>query len=75
VPRNVVQETGTERFLFVAVEENGGWVARKRAVRIGEDYAGRVEILEGLAGGERVVTLGFQRIGDGQALAPDGEAG
>jgi len=69
VPANIVQQTGAEKFLFAAVEENGRWKARKRVVRTGENYADRVEILEGLAAGDRVVTFGFQKVADGQPLS------
>jgi RND family efflux transporter MFP subunit len=69
IPANVVQQTGTETFLFIAAQDNGRWTARKRTVRTGEYQAGRVEILEGLASGERVITFGFQNIADGQLLS------
>jgi membrane fusion protein (multidrug efflux system) len=69
VPANLVQQTGAEKFLFAAVQENGRWTARRRVVRTGETYADRVEILEGLAAGDRVVTFGFQKIADGQPLS------
>ena len=69
VPANLVQQTGAEEFLFAAVQDNGRWTARKRVVRTGESYADRVEILEGLAPGDRVVTFGFQKIADGQPLS------
>ena len=69
VPANLVQQTGAEKFLFAAVQDNGRWTARKRVVRTGETYADRVEILEGLAPGDRVVTFGFQKIADGQPLS------
>ncbi|MBM3311468.1 MAG: efflux RND transporter periplasmic adaptor subunit, partial [Candidatus Aminicenantes bacterium] len=69
VPSNIVQQTGAEKFLFAAVQENGRWTARRRVVRTGESYADRVEILDGLAAGDRVVTFGFQKIADGQPLS------
>ncbi len=74
VPKNVVQETGTEQFLFVAAREGGKWIARKRVVRTGMDSGAMVEILDGLRDGESVVTFGFQAIADGQALAVEGAA-
>jgi RND family efflux transporter MFP subunit len=73
VPKNVVQETGTEKFLFVAARDGDGWAARKRVVRTGLDADDRVEILEGLSDGERVVVFGFQKLADGQALILDGD--
>lgn len=73
VPKNVVQETGTEKFLFVAAREGEGWTARKRVVRTGLDADDRIEVLDGLRDGEFVVTFGFQKIADGQPLLLDGD--
>lgn len=69
VPQNVVQETGTEQFLFVAVLENGRWVANRRTVKTGMDYNSRVEVIEGLFPGEYVVVLGFMNLADGQPIS------
>jgi membrane fusion protein, multidrug efflux system len=74
IPRNVVQETGAERFLFIAVDEGGRMNAVKRTVRIGQTYDNRVEILEGLTSGDRVVTFGFQLVADGRPIAVDGDS-
>ncbi|MBU4202825.1 MAG: efflux RND transporter periplasmic adaptor subunit [Acidobacteria bacterium] len=68
VPSNIIQETEKDRFLFVAEEENGTWYARKRTVQIGESYGNNSEILSGLEEGERVVTIGYQALADGQKL-------
>jgi len=69
VPQNVVQETGDSQFLFVAEEENGRRVARRRTVTTGEAYDNRLEILDGLDAGETVITLGFQTLADGQPVS------
>jgi membrane fusion protein (multidrug efflux system) len=69
VPQNVVQETGTEAFLFVAEERDGGWIARRRTVVPGENYGEQLEINEGLSAGEFVVTFGFQNLADGQPVS------
>ncbi|MDW7760219.1 MAG: efflux RND transporter periplasmic adaptor subunit [Acidobacteriota bacterium] len=74
IPQNVVQETGAERFLFIAVDEGGRMNAVKRTVRIGQTYDNRVEILEGLTSGDRVVTFGFQLVADGRPIAVDGDS-
>jgi membrane fusion protein (multidrug efflux system) len=68
VPQNVVQETGSEYFVFVAEDQGEGWIARRRAVVPGEDYADQLEIREGLSAGEFVVTFGFQNLADGQSI-------
>jgi RND family efflux transporter MFP subunit len=69
VPQNAVQETGSAYFLFVAEEQDGGWIARRRTVTPGENYADRLEIREGLSAGELVVTFGFQNLADGQPVS------
>lgn len=68
VPKDIVQETGVEKFLFVAESKDGGFIARRRTVRTGLDAEGRVEILEGLASGESIVSVGYQKLADGQLL-------
>ncbi len=69
VPINAVQETGVEKFLFVASEAGGEWTAQKRIVTTGKDHEGRIEILSGIQEGEHVVTVGYQNLSDGQKLA------
>ncbi len=69
VPLNVVQETGAEKFLFVAVQKGKTWTTERRTVETGEKYADRVEILSGLEEGEYLVTFGYQNLARGQNLA------
>lgn len=69
VPQNSVQETGAGKFIFVAEQKNGGWIARRRSVRTGKSYKDRIEVLSGLQEGEHVVTVGFQNLADGQNIA------
>jgi membrane fusion protein (multidrug efflux system) len=69
VPQNVVQESGSESFLFVAEERDGGWIAQRRTVVSGENYGEQLEINEGLSAGEFVVTFGFQNLADGQPVS------
>ena len=68
-PLNIVQETGTEKFIFVAEQNNGEWIARRRSVETGKSYNDRTEVLSGLQEGEHVVTFGYQNLSDGQSLA------
>jgi RND family efflux transporter MFP subunit len=69
VPVNSVQETGTGKFIFVAEQKNGGWIARRRSIKTGKNYNDRVEVLSGLQEGEHVVTFGYQNLADGQNIA------
>ena len=58
-------------------DSGGAWVyvldakadaAERRAVRLGRRAAGRIEVLDGLRPGERVVVSGVRRYGDAQRL-------
>ncbi len=69
VPQNIIQKTGTAKFLFSASQENGRWVASRRAVQTGESYNNRVEILAGLEPGDQVVISGFQNLANGQGIS------
>jgi membrane fusion protein (multidrug efflux system) len=71
VPQNIVQETGSSKFLFVAVEAGGIWKAERREVKTGESFDNQVEVLTGIQPGEHVITLGFQSLADGQSIQPD----
>ena len=44
------------------------WVARHRVVKVGYGDANHVEVLEGLAEGDRVITLGRSAVRDGTAV-------
>jgi len=52
--------------MFVFVVKDGS--AAKRKVRIGERRVGDVQVIEGLAAGEVVVTEGTQKLRDGAAV-------
>ncbi len=48
-----------------AKADEPGWIARRRLVRVGYGDAANVEILEGLADGDRVITVGRSAVRDG----------
>jgi membrane fusion protein (multidrug efflux system) len=52
--------------MFVFVAKDG--VAEKRRIRIGERRVGDVQVVEGLASGELVVTEGTQKLRNGAAV-------
>jgi hypothetical protein len=52
----------------VAVKEGDKMVARKKTVIVGEAYNGLIEIKSGLAGGDLMITEGYQTVYEGQAL-------
>jgi membrane fusion protein, multidrug efflux system len=70
VPQNTVQKTGSEDFVFVAEkDENDHWIARRRTVVPGRNYANQSEILSGLKPGDQIISFGFQNLADGQLIS------
>ncbi|VFR67138.1 Probable RND efflux membrane fusion protein [plant metagenome] len=61
VPESALSPSGAQQFVYRVA----GGHAQRVPVGIGERREGRVEILSGLAAGERVVVAGLQRITDG----------
>jgi RND family efflux transporter MFP subunit len=68
VPVNVVQNTGEQEFIFVAVNDGNQWKVRKKIVKTGQYYNNRVEIIENLTPGEKIVIAGYQDLADGQTV-------
>lgn len=68
VPVNTVQTDDKGKYVYVAVNESGKLLARKRPVIVGEFYNDQIEIKSGLNNGDQVVTEGYQDLYDGQPL-------
>ncbi len=54
--------------VYVVEKQEGRWVARIRAVRLGDIVGNGITVLGGLEGGEPVVTSGGTRLVDGMAI-------
>lgn len=67
VPTHAVVEDRDGRFVYVVEEstEAGVGIVRRRDVSVGELTGEGLEVLEGLSGGEHVVTAGVSQIHDG----------
>jgi len=65
IPEQALVPEGGEMFVFVVKDG----VAAKRKVQIGQRRVGEVQIVEGLAAGELVVTEGTQKLRDGSAVS------
>lgn len=67
-PVNVVQTDDKGKFVFVMVKEGDKTIARKKVVDVGQVYNGLIEIKNGLAGGDIIITEGYQALYDGQVI-------
>ena len=72
-PRVALLRRGGRPEVFVVESEHGGHVARRRSVRTGRSSGDRVEILEGLSEGDRVVVDGHFALSDGARVSVGGE--
>jgi len=68
IPMNSIQKSAEGQFIFLAKEEKGVKVARKQPITIGMIYNGLAEIKTGLNAGDKVITIGYQDLFDGQAI-------
>ncbi len=68
VPVNIIQNDESGKFIYVAEKAGDKLVARKKVVQVGEAYNGQIEIKSGLAGGDIIITEGYQSVYDGQAI-------
>lgn len=71
IPEEAIIPQGGRSFVVkvVAGEKPDSWVSERVAVKVGLRLPGKVEILEGLAAGDTVVTAGHQRLQkDGTAV-------
>jgi len=69
VPQNIIQKTGSQKFMFAALEKDGQWTAQKRIIQAGVNYGDAVEVREGIEEGDFVITFGFQNLADGQRIS------
>ena len=70
VPELAVIGEGDARFVYIV---DGEGKARRRPVRTGARMEGRIEILQGLRPGERVITEGVVKVADGMAVRLAGQ--
>lgn len=69
VPINVVQSTNEEGYVYLAEETESGWVAKQQTVETGNSYNEEIIIEEGLQAGDRVITVGYDNINDGDRIS------
>jgi HlyD family secretion protein len=65
VPADAVRDANSARPWVLAVD---GWRAQRRAVKLGLKGDGRIEIVEGVAPGDRVVPISFAAVREGQRV-------
>ncbi len=59
---------GSNNFVFLLKQDKNGFIVERKQIAIGERLAGAVEVISGLAVGDKVVTHGLQKIRGGQQV-------
>lgn len=74
LPLNVVQKDDKgNSYIYTAKKEGNSWVAVKKPVTTGITYAGAVEVIKGLDVDDKVITIGYQNVTDGQKISVSNE--
>ena len=66
LPMNVIQTDQVDSYVYVVRSKDKYSAAFKQPVVIGNSYNGVAEILKGLAVGDRVISIGYQELVDGE---------
>ena len=66
VPMNVIQTDQAGSYVYVVRSKDKYNAAFKQPVVIGNSYNGVAEILKGLAVGDKVISVGYQELVDGE---------
>jgi RND family efflux transporter MFP subunit len=72
VPILAVSRLAGQYFAFVAEPENGGYVARQKALKIGQTVGNDYEVQDGIKPGDKVIVSGTQFLLDGVPVIPQG---
>lgn len=64
IPSNLIQRNNNQNYVYVV----DGKVAAKRFVTLGQYYDNSVEVLDGLKEGEKLITIGYQDLVEGQPI-------
>jgi membrane fusion protein, multidrug efflux system len=67
VPVNVIQQINNEKVVYVAEQDGDKLVARRKVVTVDGVYGGQSQV-QGLKEGERLITVGYQGLNDGDIV-------
>jgi RND family efflux transporter MFP subunit len=72
VPVLAVSRLGGQAFVYVAQGDNGKFIAKQRAVTLGDTVGNNYAVLNGLKDGDKVIVSGTQFLVDGVPVQPLG---
>jgi membrane fusion protein, multidrug efflux system len=67
VPVNVIQTLNNEKVVYIAEKDGTKTVARKKVVTVDGVYNNMAQV-QGLKGGDQIITFGYQGLNDGEVI-------
>ncbi len=68
VPVNIVQDINGQKVVYVAENEGGKLVARRKVVEVVGVYNNLAELKTGIKAGDKIITVGYQGLNDGELI-------
>lgn len=65
---NLVQQSTNGSYVYIVKEEGGKNIAQRKEVTVGKVYNGVAEITTGLTAEDKIITIGYQEVVDGQEV-------
>jgi membrane fusion protein (multidrug efflux system) len=72
IPVDLVQHDEENSYVYVVAQEAGKAVAKKRIIKTGNTYNGKVEVTSGLTAEDKIISGGYQNLNEGQKVAVQG---
>jgi membrane fusion protein (multidrug efflux system) len=69
VPVNTIQSDPEGTFVYLAQENNGVTIAKKQPVKTGRVNGTNQEILDGLKAGDKLITVGYEDLNNGDVIS------
>ena len=69
IPVDLVQKDEQNSYVYVIGQEGGRSVAKKRIIKTGNTYNGKVEVTSGLTAADKVISAGYQNLNEGQVVS------
>lgn len=68
VPMNIIQSDQAGNYVYIVNDKGGKLVVKKAVVIVGEIYRGIAEIRSGLNAGDKIITVGYQDLNEGDIV-------
>ncbi|MCC3153691.1 efflux RND transporter periplasmic adaptor subunit [Hymenobacter sp. BT770] len=69
IPVDLVQKDEQNSYVYVVGQEGSKSVAKRRIIKTGNTYNGKVEVTSGLTPNDKVISAGYQNLNEGQVVS------